>query len=299
MTESKRKMYKKQDSPALAPEEITELIEKARAVDDMGALGSERVYRLVKRYFSPTVVGLENIPRENTLFVGNHSGFGLDGFLICPILYHEAGRFVRAMGDNALLQNPKVGDTLIKSGMIPAHPEVCGAMMEDGVDLLVFPGGAHEAIKSEADRYTLLWKERYGFVRMAARHGYPITPFALVGADEFYDQVIESREFAASWPGKLLKKAGVLTDDWREDMMPFIPRGVLSTLLPKPQHCYLAFGEPITVPHYPGGKTVPKSVLNRVRDETASSIDTMLRDMLLLRVQEKRNDSYIRRLLSR
>ncbi len=299
MTEPKKNMYKKQDSPALSQEEIATLIKKARAVKGMGLQGSERLYRLIKRYFSPTVVGLENIPKEPTLFVGNHSGFGLDGFLICPIVYHEAGRFVRGMGDNALLQNPKVGDALIKSGMIPAHPEVCGAMMEDGVDLLVFPGGAHEAMKSEADKYTLLWKERYGFVRMAAKHGYPITPFAVVGADEFYDQVIESREFADSWPGKLLKKAGVLTDDWREDMMPFIPRGVLMTLLPKPQHCYLAFGEPVTVPHYPGDKSVPKSVLNRVRDETASSINTLLRDMLLLRVQERRNDGYIRRLLTR
>jgi len=298
MTDTNKKEYMKQGA-ALSPEEIAELIEKARAVDDMGALGSERVYQLVKRYFTPTVVGLENIPDEHTLFVGNHSGFGLDGFLICPILYHEAGRFIRAMGDNALLQNPKVGDTLIKSGMIPAHPEVCGAMMEDGVDLLVFPGGAHEAVKSESDKYSLLWKERYGFVRMAARHGYPITPFALVGADEFYDQVIERQEFPDSLPGKLLKKAGVITDDWREDMMPFLPRGVLSTLLPKPQHCYLAFGEPVSVPHYPGNKTIPKSVLNRVRDDTAASIDTMLRDMLLRRTQEKRNDGYIRRLLTR
>lgn len=298
MTEAQKKDYMKQDA-SLTAEEIAELIEKAKAVEDMGGLGSERVYRFIKRYFSPTVVGLENIPEENTLFVGNHSGFGLDGFLICPILYHEGGRFVRAMGDNVLLQNPKVGDTLIKSGMIPAHPEVCGAMMEEGVDLLVFPGGAHEATKPESDKYTLLWKERYGFVRMAARHGYPITPFAVVGADDFYDQVIDRSEFADSLPGRLLKKAGVLTDDWREDMMPFIPKGVFSTLLPKPQHCYLAFGEPVTVPHYPDGKTVPKSVLNRVREETAASIDTMLRDMLLLRAQEKRNDGYIRRLLSR
>ena len=103
MTERNEKEFMKQNA-SLSSEEIAELIEKARAVKDMGGLGSERVYRLIKRYFTPTVVGLENIPKENTLFVGNHGGFGLDGFLICPILYHEAGRFVRAMGDNALLR---------------------------------------------------------------------------------------------------------------------------------------------------------------------------------------------------
>jgi 1-acyl-sn-glycerol-3-phosphate acyltransferase len=294
-----KKFYEKHDSSVLTPTEMAKLIEKARAVKDVGALGSERVYRLVRRYFSPTVVGLENIPERPTLFVGNHSGFGLDGFVVCPILYHEAGRFVRGLGDDIWLQNTTVGDLLINSGMIPAHPEACSAMMEDGHDLLVFPGGAHEALKPSSKRYTLQWRDRYGFVRMAARHGYPITPFGLVGPDEFYDHLIESGDFLDSWLGKLLKKAGVITENWREDLLPVIPRGLLSTLLPKPQHCYLAFGKPIAVPHYPQKSTVPKPVLKRVRGETADAIDALLRDMLLLRAQERHRDSSLRRYLNR
>ncbi|PLW67235.1 lysophospholipid acyltransferase family protein [Pseudohalioglobus lutimaris] len=293
-----KNLFEKHDSSAVSSQEMADLIAKARAVEDMGALGSKRVYQLVKRYFSPTVVGIENIPDRPTLFVGNHGGFGLDGFVVCPILYHEAGRFVRSMGDDIWLQSKSVGDLLINSGMIPAHPEACDAMMEDGRDLLVFPGGAHEALKPTAQKYTLQWRERYGFVRMAARHGYPITPFGLVGADDFYDHLIESDEFLDSTPGKLLKKAGVITENWREDLLPIIPRGVFSTLLPKPQHCYLAFGKPISVPLYPGKKTIPKTVLNRVRKQSAEGIDTLLRDMLLLRAQNKGNDGFIRRFLS-
>lgn len=294
-----KNLFHAHDSQPISDEEIEATIEKARAVKDMGALGSERVYRLIKRYFSPTVVGLENIPERPTLFVGNHCLFGLDGFVVGPVLYYEAGRFVRMMGDNIWLQNEVIGDTLINSGMIPGHPRACSAMMEAGRDLLVFPGGSRESLKPASQKYTLQWRERSGFVRMAARHGYPITPFGLVGPDDFYDHRVESGEFLDSWPGKLLKKAGVINDDWREDLLPVIPRGLFSSLLPKPQHCYLAFGNPITVPNYGSKKTVPQTVLKRLRTTTADSIHALLRDMLLLRCQQQENDGLIRRLLTR
>ena len=91
----------------------------------------------------------------------------------------------------------------------------------------------------------------------------------------------------------------MITEAWREDLLLVIPRGLFSTLLPKPQHCYLAFGEPIEMPEYRSKGTVPKAVLKEVRQETADSIDTLLRDMLLLRAQEKENEGSIRRFLTR
>lgn len=297
MTE--KNLFEKHESAAISAAGIDATIVKARAVTDIGALGSKRVYKLIKRYFSPTVVGLEKLPNERTLFVGNHCLFGLDGFVVGPVLYYEANRFVRMMGDNIWLQNETIGDALIHSGMIPGDPRACNAMMEDGHDLLVFPGGAHESFKPASQKYTLQWRERYGFVRMAAQHGYSITPFGQVGPDDFYDHLIEGDEFLDSWLGKLLKRAGVITDAWREDLLPVIPRGLLSTLLPKPQHCYLAFGESIEMPEYRGKRTVPKAVLKKVRQETADSIDKLLRDMLLLRAQEKENEGSIRRFLTR
>lgn len=296
---SDKNLFEKHESAAISAAEIDVTIDKARAVTQMGALGSRRVYRLIKRYFSPTVVGLDNIPDEPTLFVGNHCLFGLDGFVIGPILYHEANRFARMMGDKIWLQNERIGDTLIHSGMIPGDPRACSAMMEDGHDLLVFPGGAHESLKPASQKYTLQWRERYGFVRMAAQHGYSITPFGLVGPDDFYDHLLEGDEFLDSWLGKLLKKTGVVTEQWREDLMPVIPRGLFSSLLPKPQHCYLAFGEPIKVPDYRDKKTVPAAVLKKTRKATADSINRLLRDMLLLRTQEKGKQGAIRRLLTR
>lgn len=291
-------LFEKHDSGAVNDAEIDTIVEKARAVERMGALGSRRIYRLIKYYFAPTVVGLDNIPRKPTLFVGNHCLFGLDGFIIGPVLYYQANRFVRMMGDDVWLQNATIGDALIQSGMIPAHPRACSAMMEAGHDLLVFPGGAHESFKPASQSYTLQWRERYGFARLAASHGYTITPFGQVGPDDFYEHAIESSEFRDSRLGKLAQMAGIITENTREDILPVIPRGLFSSLLPKPQHCYLAFGEPLEVPDYSGKKNIPKGVLKKVREETAASVEGLLSDMLLLRAQQRGSDSRIRRLLT-
>jgi 1-acyl-sn-glycerol-3-phosphate acyltransferase len=273
------------------------IIEKCRAVDTPGELGSERVYGLVKRYFSPTVVGLDNLPSEPTLFVGNHSLFGLDGWILMPTLYYEAGRFVRAMGDNAWLANDTVGDTLIRSGMILAHPKACAAMMEDGHDLLVFPGGAAESNKTAAQKYSLQWRERFGFIRMAAENGYNITPFGLVGPDDFYDHLVEGSEIMDTRLARLLTWLGLDTEGIRDDLLPPVPSGMLFGLLPKPQHCYLAFGEPVEIPEH-RDDDMPEELQRSLREEVAGRVDGLIRDMLLLRTQERQNDGWLRRLLT-
>ena len=48
-------MAEEKKSRKFSEEEMDAIIEKCRAVDTPGELGSERVYGLVKRYFSPTI----------------------------------------------------------------------------------------------------------------------------------------------------------------------------------------------------------------------------------------------------
>jgi 1-acyl-sn-glycerol-3-phosphate acyltransferase len=295
MSEQKSKVKK---SRQLSEEEIDAVIEKSRAVETIGELGSERVYALIKRYFSPTVVGLEKLPEGPTLFVGNHSLLGLDGWILMPTLYYEAGRFVRAMGDNAWLAFGAVGDTLIRSGMILGHPKACAAMMEDGHDVLVFPGGAAESNKAASQKYSLQWRERFGFIRLAAEHGYSITPFGLVGPDDFYDHLVEGNELLETRIGRLLTLLGVNTSDMRPDLFPPIPTGLFSSLLPKPQHCYLAFGDPTDMPDC-GGEEMSEDLQRSVREGIAEKVDGLIRDMLLLRAQERENEGWLRRLLTR
>lgn len=46
-----------------------------------------------------------------------------------------------------------------------------------------------QALKRKDERYTLIWPEKSEFVRMAARFGAIIVPFAAVGAEDGINQV--------------------------------------------------------------------------------------------------------------
>ena len=278
-------------------QEIKELIDVFLAVEGPHVRAFERQYALVKPYFSPTVVGLDNIPEEPTLFIGNHSMFALDAVILLPTVYHETGRFLRGMADNIWFHGTP-SRKMIEGGMVLAHPEVCGALMEAGHDLLVFPGGAAEANKPVEERYSLVWRERYGFVRLAAKHGYNITPFGMVGPDEGWDHVIEGQDLLHGKLVKLLQKMG-LVGDIRDDILPPIPRGVFNTLIPKPQHCYLAFGEPIEVPDRRGRKGLSERIQKSIRKQVAGAVESLVADMLAMRSEHRGEDSALRRLLTR
>ena len=293
---AQRKESNDNKSAVFSEQEIADLVEQFLTIEGPNEKTFGRLYGFIQRYFSPTIVGLNNIPDEPTLFIGNHAMFGLDGMILMPTVYHETGRFLRAMADNAWFQTG-TGMKMAANGMVLGHPAVCSALMEAGQDLLVFPGGAAEANKTAEEKYSLVWRERYGFVRMAARHGYNITPFGMVGPDDWWDHAIEGRDLLQSRLVKLLQKRGVI-GDIREDIMPPLPRGLFNTLLPKPQRCFLAFGEPVEVPDR-RGKNVSIAIQKSVRDQTAHSVESLVNDMLLMRAQNKHNESILRRLLTR
>jgi 1-acyl-sn-glycerol-3-phosphate acyltransferase len=284
------------ESGPFSDEEIANLIDTFLGIEGPNEKSFRRLYAFIKAYFPPTVVGLENIPEEPTLFIGNHAMFGLDGMILMPTVYHETGRFLRGMADNAWFQTP-TGAKMATNGMVLGHPEVCSALMEAGHDLLVFPGGAAEANKTAEEKYSLVWRERYGFVRMAAQHGYNITPFGLVGPDDWWDHAIEGRDILHSRLVKTLQKMDLI-GEIREDLMPPLPRGLFNTLIPRPQRSFLAFGEPITVPDY-RGKRVSKAIQKSVRGQTEAKVEELVSDMLLLRTQSKHNEGTLRRLLTR
>jgi hypothetical protein len=119
----------------------------------------------------------------------------------------------------------------------------------------------------------------------------------MVGPDDWWDHAIEGRDLLKSRPVKLLQKLGVI-GEIREDLMPPIPRGIFNTLLPKPERCFLAFGEPIEVPDC-RGKTVSMAVQKSVRDQTARSVESLVGGMLKMRAQNKHKEGTIRRLLTR
>lgn len=278
-------------------EALAEHINTALNIEAPGGRQFEISYALLRRLFKPVVVGGEKIPDTPCLFVGNHSLFALDGMVLGPVMQQEMGRFVRGLGDKFLFANPSIASFVMKNGAVMGHPEVCSALMKNGSDLMVFPGGAHEAVKPVSDLYSLQWKERFGFVKLAAMHGYTIMPFGMVGPDEFYGHYMEGHEIPDSRLGRMLTRMGLLTDDTRTDMMPPIPAGLMGSLFPKPQRCYIGFGEPVDLSHLEG-KKLSKGNLRIVRNQVADEIEEQLSELLLLREQQKSEDGLLRRLMT-
>lgn len=289
--------FDKNIDPLAEQEALERHIETALAVEPPSGLEQELVYQFIKRLFNPLTIGAENLPERPCLFVGNHSLFALDGWILGPVLLKEQGRFVRGLGDRFLFASQRIGDAVLKTGGVMGHPEVCSALMQDGQDLIVFPGGAAEAVKPASELYELQWKERYGFVRLAARHGYTIMPFGVVGPDEFYGHLMEGQDIPDSALGSILKRMGLLSDELRTDILPPIPIGALGTMLPKPQRCYIGFGEPIDLAQEKG-KRLGKKRLQAIRAQVADQIETQLAELLFTREQHRGKDSLLRRILT-
>lgn len=290
-------LFDAENNPLEDADALASHIEQALAMQAHNGLAMEVTYQLVKRLFQPMILGAENIPERPCLFVGNHSLFALDGLVLTPLFIRELGRFPRAMGDKFLFANKRIGDYLLSTGGVMGHPDVCSALMGAGRDLLVFPGGAHEAVKPASEIYQLQWKERYGFVRLAAKHGYTIMPFGLVGPDEFYGHLLEGRDLPDSILGQALRGLGLLHENTRSDMLPPIPVGALGTFFPKPQRCYLGFGEPIDLAAEKG-RRLGKKRLQTIRAQVAEQIETQLAELLFTRAQNKGRDSLLRRILT-
>ena len=285
------------NDPLGNPEALERHIRKALEVQTPDDLEFEITYNIVKRFFKPRVLNAERLPDKPCLFIGNHSLFAVDGIVLLPVMQRDYGRFLRPLGDKFLFASDRTAKYIMSRGGTMGHPDVCHALMENGQDMLVFPGGAHEAVKSASEMYKLQWKERYGFIKLAAAHGYTIMPFGMVGPDEFYSHLIEGQDLPDSRVGWLLKRLGVLDENTRPDLMPPVPRGALGTLIPKPQACYIGFGEPVDLSAYEG-KKLTKAQLKKLRGQVAQEIEEQLAELLLVREQNRKSDGLLRRILS-
>lgn len=251
------------------------------------------LFSIASFWFKTQIFNADRVPDRPCLFIGNHALFGLDGFVVLPALHRELDRFPRPMGDKFLFTYPQVAKRLYRFGACMGHPAVASALMQHGEDLLVFPGGAHEAVKSKEQRYTLQWKQRLGFVRLAAQHDYPIVPFALVGPDEFYEYLMDSDSVIET-----LDRLGLWSENYRPDMVPPLLRGMLGGPLPRPQPCFLSFCEPLYIepPATKSRDGASDEYLMEQRDEVATRIEIELEDMLVEQQQQRSRLGWIRRL---
>lgn len=232
----------------------------------------------------PRYEGLEHVPDSGpVLFVGNHTIFGIQDVPVLMLdLYREKGLKVRALGDHNHFRVPVWGDLLTRVGTVDGTRRTCSALMRRGEPILVFPGGAREVNKRAGERYELIWKRRYGFVRLAIEHGYPIVPFAALGGDDNYDVLLDIDHPLLKPLAAVLERVG---GDRAKEVVPPLARGLGPTGLPKLQPFYFAFGEPIDTTPY-AGRHEDRPTLRKVRDRVRRSIQRDLGRLADLRDAE-------------
>lgn len=248
-----------------------------------------RIMTPLRKVIKPKVYGIENVPTERALLVGNHNTLGLvDAPLLAAELW-ERGRIVRSVGDHAHFKIPGWRDALTRTGVVEGTREITSELMRRGELVMVFPGGAREVNKRKNERYKLVWKNRLGFARLAIQHGYPIVPFASVGAEHGIDIVLDN-ESPLLAPVQFLAEKLLGTKDG-----PALVRGVGLTPVPRPERQYYWFGEPIDTTEFMG-QQADDNAARRVRARAAAAIEHGIELMLAERAADP-NRSLVGRLL--
>lgn len=233
-------------------------------------LDPEAYERLLQRvsflhqWFQPTVEGMENIPREQgALIVTNHGHFGIDLPVLLRLILEGTGRIVRSLGDRVVFALPLFRDLAHSMGAIEGEPEATVRLLEDDQLVLVYPGGAKEALSGPEDAYRLQWESSHGFIRTAMRAQKPIIPIAGLGNEELYVQVVSQDRVRQSGVGRFISQ--LLGDKY---VMPiYMGLGAL----PFPTDLHYIIGEPIHLPHGPEAADDPNIVAELHRRVTETT----------------------------
>jgi 1-acyl-sn-glycerol-3-phosphate acyltransferase len=155
---------------------------------------------MFEKYFRVEVRGVENIPAEGgALVVANHSGtLPLDGLMLQVAVHdhHPADRALRLLAADLVFLLPVVSQLARKAGHTLACSQDAGQLLGRGEVVGVMPEGFKGIGKPFSERYRLQRFGRGGFVSTALRAGAPIVPCSIVGAEEIYPMVGNSRTLA-------------------------------------------------------------------------------------------------------
>lgn len=206
------------------------------------------------------VRGLEGVPSEGpVLLVGYHMLMGLELSPLIEAFLREKKIMVRGVAHPTLFSHVVESgskefsyfDFLRLYGALPVSPSNLFKLFKTKSHVLLYPGGAREALHRKGEEYKLFWPEQPEFVRMAARFGATIVPFGAVGEDDIAELVLDYDDLMKIpiWSDKIISdnkkyesfnvRAGMSGEVANQPL--FLPG-----LLPKiPGRFYYLFGKPI------------------------------------------------------
>lgn len=140
----------------------------------------------LRTWFRPVVRGFDRMPGGSALVVANHNGGVLmpDLWMIALAMRDELGSadLPYALGHDAALETPVLGPALRSLGGVRASHDAAAPLFAAGKKVLVFPGGDVENLRPFSQRDRIVFGPRRGYIRLAIRHGVPISPVVTSGA---------------------------------------------------------------------------------------------------------------------
>jgi len=259
--------------------ELPTLGELAKVCDDIGLTRAKQLVSPVFFSTSPdneVVTGLEHLPKGRPLIiVCNHQTLALDlGFLISGLL-EEGGILARGLAHPSLFQdqsstNAGMRGLFTNFGAVPVTPRNMFKLLKNEEVVLLFPGGAREALKQKGEDYQLFWPEEQEFVRIAAKFGATIVPLSGVGIDDSVDIIASSQELL-DFPlvGDFLKQSIENVQTVREDETLVFPLTRPRTL----NRLYFKFGRPIELAEAGPGLVSDKEACEEIYQQAKQEVE--------------------------
>eukprot|EP00178_Gracilaria_changii_P002662 TRINITY_DN13970_c0_g1_i1.p1 TRINITY_DN13970_c0_g1~~TRINITY_DN13970_c0_g1_i1.p1 ORF type:complete len:985 (-),score=127.88 TRINITY_DN13970_c0_g1_i1:696-3650(-) len=252
------------------------------------------------REFSPVFIGEENIPEYDVnrpvLFVSNHTLMGwLDTSHPVTRVLQSRGVLIRALAHPYLLAGatqsfpmvPSVDvQTLKKFGVTTLTPNSLVQNLSEGNWMLLFPGGAREALKDPRNsKYELFWPQDPEFVRSCAMFGAQIVPLSSVGTEDSFIPFLNASQVKSviDTGSRLIGRpfdwsfAADSVRSWRGESgedRPMVPPLAIPT---EADRVYYRFGKAIDVPEIcVTDKNAERVVYEQARDAVKEGIQILL-----------------------
>ncbi|KAJ8760671.1 hypothetical protein K2173_017656 [Erythroxylum novogranatense] len=149
------------------------------------------------------VKGLAGVPGEGpVVIVGYHMLLGMEVFPLGEAFLREKNIMIRGLAHPELFTRRyekyfshfSVLDWLRVMGAVPVTASNLFKLLSKKSHVLLYPGGAREALHYKGEEYKVTWPDQQEFVRIAARFGATIIPFGAVGEDDVMKMVLDGRE---------------------------------------------------------------------------------------------------------
>jgi 1-acyl-sn-glycerol-3-phosphate acyltransferase len=206
--------------------------------------------------------------------VANHAGvlpWDATMMSVAILKNHPLPRHPRFMVLDWAFRLPWASAFMRRVGGVVASPYNAIRLLEQGHLVMVFPEGTKGAGKPFSERYRLQRFGRGGFVELALRTGAPIIPVAIVGSEEIYPKLGESRLLAR------------LSGAPYFPLTPTFPWLGLAGTVPLPSKWRIQFCEPIDLRAYGPEAAEDRALVFELSEQVRETIQSAVYANLLAR----------------